>query len=52
MMPHVGGGRVGHYWNATKEAWFEANPQMFLMFPYAGMDFRGDPYMGLLAGYA
>ena len=29
------------------KAWIEVNPQMFLPFPYAGMDFRGDPNMGL-----
>lgn len=38
MMPQGGGGRVGRYWNATTEAWFEANPQMFLPFTYVWMD--------------
>ena len=52
VMPRNGGGRVGHYWNATIEAWFEANPQMFLSFPYVGMNFHGDPNMGLIVGYA
>ena len=52
MMLRGGGGRVGSYWNATTEAWFEANPQMFLPFPYAGMDFQGDLDMGLPTRYA
>ena len=52
MMPRGGGGRVGRYWNTTMEAWFEANPQMFLSFHYAEMEFRGDSDMGLPAGYA
>ena len=52
MMPRRGGGRVGCYWNATMEAWFKDNPQMFLSFPYVGMDFRGDREMGLPTGYA
>ena len=42
---------VEHYWNATTEACFEANPQMFLPFPYAGMDFCGNPKTGLPPGY-
>lgn len=50
-MPWGGGGMVGRYWNATAEAWFEANPQMFLPYPYAGMDFQGDLDMGLSFGY-
>lgn len=51
-MPQGSGGRVGHYWNTTKEPWFEANPQIFLPFPYATMEFQGDQDMGLPAGYA
>ena len=52
VMPREGGGVVGHYWNAVTKAWFEVNPQMFLPFQYAEMDFRGDPEMGLPPGYA
>lgn len=52
VMPQGCGGMVGNYWNATTEAWFKVNPQMFLSFPYAGMDFHGDPDMGLPFGYA
>ena len=52
VMPRGGGGRVGHYWNITIEAWLESNPYIFLPFPYVGMDFRGDPDMGIPIGYA
>ena len=51
VMPRGDGGVVGHYWNDTIEAWFEANLQMFLPYPYAGMDFEGDPDIGLPFGY-
>ena len=34
------------------EAWFEANPQIFLPLPYVGMDFQGDPDMGLPTIYS
>lgn len=46
-----GGGEVGHYWNATTDAWFKVNPQMFLNFPYSRMDFRGVLDMGLPVVY-
>ena len=52
VMPRGGGGMVGHYWNTTTEAWFEVNPQMFLSFPYVGMDFRGDLDIGLSPGFS
>ena len=51
MMPRSGGSMVGSYWNDTMEAWFEANMQMFRPYPYAGMDFQGDPDIGLPFGY-
>ena len=50
-MPRGGGGMVGSYWNVTTESWFEPKPQMFLPFPYAGMDFCGNPKTGLPPGY-
>ena len=52
VMPRGGGCMVGRYWNATTEAWFKVNPEMFFPFPYAGMDFRGDADMHLPFGYA
>ena len=50
-MPQGGGGMVHHYLNDMTKAWFEANPQMFFPYPYAGMDFQGDPDIGLPFGY-
>lgn len=52
VLPQTGGGRVGRYRNATTKAWFEAYPQIFLSFPYVGMDFEGEPNMCLAGGYA
>ena len=51
VMPPGDGGMVGRYWNDTTEAKFEANPQMFFPYLYAGMDFQGDPDIGLPFGY-
>lgn len=39
VMSRSGGGKVGHYWNATVEDWFNCNPKLILEFPYQGVDF-------------
>jgi len=30
--------------------WFDRQEMVFSEYPYVGMDFRGDPYLALLAG--
>ena len=52
VMPRTGGGEVGRYWNEMVKAWFGSNPQLFLELLYAGVDFQGDPNMGLPLDYA
>ena len=51
VMSHDDGGLVGRYWNDTTKAQFEANPKMIFPYPYMGMDFQGDPDIGLPFGY-
>ena len=40
-----GGGEGGHYFTAEAAQIWQQIPQVILQFPYAGVDFRGDPDM-------
>jgi hypothetical protein len=45
-----GGGEGGHYFTAEAAQIWRQMPQVILQFPYAGVDFRGDPDMVLPPG--
>jgi hypothetical protein len=45
-----GGGEGGHYFTAEVAQIWRQMPQVILQFPYAGVDFRGDPDMVLPPG--
>jgi hypothetical protein len=45
-----GGGEGGHYFTAQAAQIWRQMPQVILQFPYAGVDFRGDPNMVLPPG--
>jgi hypothetical protein len=42
-----GGGEGGHYFTVEAAQIWRQMPQVILQFPYAGVDFRGDPDMVL-----
>jgi hypothetical protein len=45
-----GGGKGGHYFTVqATQIWWQM-PQVILQYPYAGVDFRGDPDMVLPPG--
>jgi hypothetical protein len=45
-----GGGEGGHYFTEEAALIWRQTPQFILQFPYAGVDFRGDPDMVLPPG--
>jgi hypothetical protein len=45
-----GGGEGGHYFTAQAAQIWRQMPQVILQYPYAGVDFRGDPDMVLPPG--
>ena len=45
-----GGGKGGHYFLEEADQIWRQTPQFILQFPYAGVDFRGDPDMVLPPG--
>ena len=49
MVRH-GGGEGGHYFTKEAALILRQTPQFILQFPYAGVDFRGDPDMVLPPG--
>ena len=49
MVRH-GGGEGGHYFTEEAAQIWRQMPQFILQFPYAGVDFRGDPDMVLPPG--
>jgi hypothetical protein len=49
LVPH-GGGEGGHYFTVEAAQIWRQMPQVILQFPYAGVDFRGDPDMVLPPG--
>jgi hypothetical protein len=50
ILVHHGGGEGGHYFTAQAAQIWRQMPQVILQFPYAGVDFRGDPDMVLPPG--
>ena len=50
ILVHHGGGEGGHYFTAQAAQIWRQMPQFILQFPYAGVDFRGDPDMVLPPG--
>ena len=49
MVRH-GGGEGGHYFTEEAAHIWRQMPQFILQFPYAGVDFRGEPDMVLPPG--
>jgi hypothetical protein len=47
-----GGGEGGHYFTEQAAQIWQQTPQVILQFPYAGVDFRGEPDMVLPPGEA
>jgi hypothetical protein len=45
-----GGGEGGHFFSAEAAQVWHQMPQVILWYPYAGVDFRGDPDMVLPPG--
>ena len=50
ILVHHGGGKGGHYFTTQAAQIWRQMPQVILQFPYAGVDFRGDPDMVLPPG--
>jgi hypothetical protein len=50
VLVHHGGGEGGHYFMAQAAQIWRQMPQVILQYPYAGVDFRGDPDMVLPPG--
>jgi hypothetical protein len=50
ILVHHGGGEGGHYFTAQAAQIWRQMPLVILQFPYAGVDFRGDPEMVLPPG--
>jgi hypothetical protein len=52
VLVHHGGGEGGHYFSADAARIWKQMLQVVLRYPYAGVDFRGDPDMVLPPGEA
>jgi hypothetical protein len=50
ILVHHGGGEGGHYFTVQVAQIWRQMPQVILRYPYAGVDFRGDPDMVLPPG--
>jgi hypothetical protein len=50
VLVHHGGGEGGHFFSAEAARIWRQMPQVVLRYPYAGVDFRGDPDMVLPPG--
>jgi hypothetical protein len=50
VLVHQGSGEGGHYFTAQAAQIWRQMPQVILQYPYAGVDFRGDPDMVLPLG--
>jgi hypothetical protein len=50
VLLHHGGGEGGHFFSVEAAQIWRQMSQVVLQYPYAGVDFRGDPDMVLLPG--